>query len=52
MHKGNSSTQTQDVVITDTTAPVADHATLADVTAECEVTALTDQQLQIIVVDW
>ena len=40
--QGNSSTQTQDVVITDTTAPVADIATLADVTAECEVTALTD----------
>jgi len=40
--QGNSSTQTQDVVITDTTAPVADNATLADVTAQCEVTALTD----------
>ena len=40
--QGNSSTQTQDVVITDTTAPVADIATLADVTAECEVIALTD----------
>ena len=39
---GNSSTQTQDVVINDTTAPVADVATLADVTAECEVTTLTD----------
>ncbi|MDN3644576.1 hypothetical protein QWY87_17810, partial [Lutimonas halocynthiae] len=39
---GNSSTQTQDVVITDVTAPVADIATLADVTAECEITTLTD----------
>ncbi|TBV25653.1 hypothetical protein DMZ43_12005 [Meridianimaribacter sp. CL38] len=38
---GNSSTQTQDVVINDVTAPVPDVATLADVTAECEVTALT-----------
>ena len=39
--QGNTSTQTQDVVITDTTAPVADLATLADVTAQCEVTSLT-----------
>jgi hypothetical protein len=39
---GNSSTQTQNVVITDVTGPVADVATLADVTAECEVTSLTD----------
>ena len=38
MAQGNFSTQTQDVVINDTTAPVADVATLADVTAECEVT--------------
>ena len=38
--QGNSSTQTQDVVITDTTAPVADAATLADVIAECELTSL------------
>ncbi|RYH72181.1 HYR domain-containing protein [Flavobacteriaceae bacterium 144Ye] len=38
---GNTSTQTQDVVINDITAPVPDVATLADVTAECEVTALT-----------
>ena len=30
------------VVITDITAPVADLGTLADVTAECEVTSLTD----------
>ena len=36
--QGNASTQTQDVVITDVTAPAADIATLADVTAECEVT--------------
>jgi hypothetical protein len=39
---GNTSTQTQNVVITDVTGPVADVATLADVTAECEVTSLTD----------
>jgi DNA-binding protein Fis len=39
---GNSSTQTQNVVITDITAPVADLAMLADVTAECEVTSLTN----------
>ncbi|MEQ8417118.1 MAG: BspA family leucine-rich repeat surface protein [Imperialibacter sp.] len=38
---GNSSTQTQNVVITDATAPVADEESLADVTAECEVTELT-----------
>ncbi|MBT8448111.1 MAG: fibronectin type III domain-containing protein, partial [Gammaproteobacteria bacterium] len=38
---GNTSAQTQDVVIDDVTAPVADLATLADVTAECSVTALT-----------
>ncbi|MGA9252742.1 MAG: hypothetical protein WBV71_09880, partial [Roseobacter sp.] len=38
---GNVSTQTQNVIVTDTTAPVADNPTLADVTAECEVTSLT-----------
>jgi predicted nucleotidyltransferase len=38
---GNTSTQTQNVVIEDVTAPVADVATLSDITAECEVTALT-----------
>ncbi|MEP2502086.1 MAG: LamG-like jellyroll fold domain-containing protein [Crocinitomicaceae bacterium] len=38
---GNTSTQTQDVVIDDATAPVADVATLSDVTAECSVTSLT-----------
>ncbi|MEO9546307.1 MAG: LamG-like jellyroll fold domain-containing protein [Crocinitomicaceae bacterium] len=38
---GNTSTQTQDVVIDDVTAPVADVATLSDVTAECSVTSLT-----------
>jgi len=38
---GNTSTQTQNVVIDDVTAPTPDAATLADVTAECEVTALT-----------
>jgi hypothetical protein len=39
--KGNTSTQTQNVVIKDVTAPVPDAAALADVTAECEVTSLT-----------
>jgi len=39
---GNTSTQTQNVVITDVTAPVADNGTLVDVTATCEVTSLTD----------
>ncbi|MEE1898215.1 PKD domain-containing protein, partial [Flavobacterium rakeshii] len=34
---GNYSTQIQNVVIEDTTAPVADVATLADITAQCEV---------------
>ncbi len=38
---GNTSTQTQNVVIDDVTAPIADIATLANVTAECEVTTLT-----------
>ena len=38
---GNTSTQTQEVVIDDVTAPVADVATLSDITAECEVTSLT-----------
>ncbi|WP_452230188.1 hypothetical protein, partial [Lacinutrix sp. MEBiC02404] len=37
----NASTQTQNIVITDVTAPVADLATLTDVTAQCEVTTLT-----------
>ncbi|WP_370175031.1 BspA family leucine-rich repeat surface protein, partial [Leeuwenhoekiella palythoae] len=37
----NVSTQTQNVIIDDVTAPVADVTTLADVTAECEVTSLT-----------
>ncbi|WP_178985012.1 BspA family leucine-rich repeat surface protein [Winogradskyella helgolandensis] len=37
----NTSTQTQNVVIIDTTAPVPDAATLADVTDQCEVTSLT-----------
>jgi hypothetical protein len=35
---GNSSTQTQDVVITDSTAPVEDVATLTDATGQCSVT--------------
>ena len=38
---GNISTQTQNVVIDDITVPVADAATLADVTAECSVETLT-----------
>ena len=38
---GNTSTQTQDVVIDDVTAPVPDTDPLSDVTAECEVTSLT-----------
>jgi len=37
---GNTNTQTQNVVIDDVTAPVADVAVLADVTAECSVTSL------------
>ncbi len=38
----NSVTQTQNVILTDITAPVADIPVLADVTAECEVTMLMD----------
>ncbi|NOU60991.1 HYR domain-containing protein, partial [Marinifilum caeruleilacunae] len=38
---GNSITQNQNIVIDDTTDPVADLATLADVNAQCEVTSLT-----------
>jgi len=38
---GNTSTQTQDVVIDDVTAPVADIAVLTDVTEECTVVSLT-----------
>ena len=37
---GNTSTQTQNVIIDDVTAPVADNAILTDITAECSVTAL------------
>lgn len=37
----NSSTQTQNVVISDNTAPVADVATLTDVTSACAITSLT-----------
>ncbi|MBE7641096.1 T9SS type A sorting domain-containing protein [Salegentibacter sp. BLCTC] len=36
---GNTSTQTQNVIIEDVTAPVADQTILADITAECEVLA-------------
>ena len=38
---GNISTQTQNVIINDVTAPVADVTTLNDITAECSVDALT-----------
>ncbi|MFL9836264.1 hypothetical protein ABS768_02065, partial [Flavobacterium sp. ST-75] len=38
---GNTTTQTQNVIIDDTTAPVADVATLPTITAQCEVTAGT-----------
>ena len=39
---GNTTTQTQDVIIDDVSGPTPDAATLADVTAECEVTSLTN----------
>ncbi len=38
---GETTTQMQNVVIDDTMAPVADNVSLSDVTAQCEVTALT-----------
>jgi surface protein len=38
---GNTSTQIQNVIIDDVTAPVADESTLNEITAECEVTELT-----------
>ncbi|MFK7783559.1 MAG: LamG-like jellyroll fold domain-containing protein [Crocinitomicaceae bacterium] len=38
---GNSSTQTQNVIINDVTAPVADLTTLVDLTAQCQITSLT-----------
>ena len=38
---GNTVTQTQDVVIQDTEAPLADLASLPQLTAQCELTALT-----------
>ena len=37
---GNTSTQTQDVVLNDVTAPVPDNGTLSDVTAECSATPI------------
>jgi hypothetical protein len=40
-NEGNTTTQTQNVIIDDVTAPVADVANLADVTAECSVDTLT-----------
>jgi phage gp37-like protein len=41
MVNGNTTTQDQNIVIDDTTAPVADASSLADVTAQCSVTSLT-----------
>jgi uncharacterized cupin superfamily protein len=41
MENGNTTTQDQNIVIDDTTAPVADASSLADVTAQCSVTSLT-----------
>nr|WP_321234058.1 LamG-like jellyroll fold domain-containing protein [uncultured Psychroserpens sp.] len=38
---GNTSTQTQNVIIDDVSAPIPDVASLSDITAECEVTSLT-----------
>ena len=38
---GNSTTQTQNIIIDDVTAPIADILTLSDITAECEVTTIT-----------
>ena len=38
---GNSSTQTQNVVLTDVLAPMADIATLTDVTDQCSVASIT-----------
>ena len=39
--EGNTTTQDQNIIIDDTTAPVADASSLADVTAQCSVTSLT-----------
>ncbi len=39
--QGNTATQTQNVIIDDTTPPVPDVANLPDITSECEVTNLT-----------
>jgi hypothetical protein len=38
---GNTSTQTQDVVIEDTTVPIPDLASLPDINSECEIMDLT-----------
>ncbi len=38
---GNTSSQTQEVIIDDVTAPVTDVASLANITDECEVTSLS-----------
>ena len=40
-NEGNISTQTQNVIIDDVSAPVTDVADLEDVTAECSVDSLT-----------
>ncbi len=39
---GNTTTQMQNVVVNDNTAPVADQATLADVTSECSISSLSN----------
>ena len=39
--KGNTTTQTQNIIIDDTTGPVADASSLADVTAQCSAAAPT-----------
>ena len=38
---GNSSTQNQNIIINDNTAPNPDITTLSDLTAQCEITSLT-----------
>ncbi len=38
---GNTSTQTQNVIINDTTAPVLDTASLSDINSECEVITIS-----------
>ena len=38
---GNTSSQTQNVIINDTTLPIVDSITLPDIISECEVNTLT-----------